>query len=160
MLKLLKKLNKKNKFVSYVTGEVIPIEDVKDNVFSKKLLGEGTAIEPKDGIIVAPCDGTITMVMEESKHAVGIIMENGMELFLHIGLDTVTLEGEGFEIFTSVGQKVNKGDKLICFDYDLLEKKGFIKTCVLVITNHQDYPDIEFYTGMDAVRGETVILKY
>lgn len=151
---------KENKeLVAFISGRVIPIEDVKDGVFSEKMLGDGLAIEPTENVIISPCDGVISSVMEDSKHAVGITAKNGVEILIHEGLDTVSLEGKGFHLFVKQGQKVKKGDRLIQFDENLLNERNLVKTCIMVITNSQEYPEVKIHTGMDAVAGETVIVE-
>lgn len=143
---------------AFLSGKVIPIENVNDQVFSAKILGDGLAIEPESEIIVAPCDGVVSTVMADSKHAVGITTKNGMELLIHEGIDTVALNGEGFELFVKEGDNVKEGDKLIRFDAKLIKSKGYQTTCILVVTNSDDFPNLNFYTGMNAVVGKTVIV--
>ena len=148
-----------NNLKAFLSGKVISIENVKDPVFSAKILGNGLAIEPENELIVAPCDGVISTVMADSKHAVGITAENGMELLIHEGIDTVALNGEGFELFVKEGDNVKEGDKLIHFDAKLIKSKGYQTTCILVVTNSDDFPNIKLHTGMDAIVGETVIVE-
>lgn len=148
-----------NNLKAFLSGKVISIENVKDPVFSAKILGNGLAIEPENELIVAPCDGVISTVMADSKHAVGITAENGMELLIHEGIDTVALNGEGFELFVKEGDNVKEGDKLIHFDAKLIKSKGYQTTCILVVTNSDDFPNMKLHTGMDAVVGETVIVE-
>lgn len=144
---------------AFLSGKVIPIEEVNDSVFSAKILGDGLAIEPENELIIAPCDGVISTVMADSKHAVGITAENGMELLIHEGIDTVALNGEGFELFVKEGDNVKEGDKLIRFDQELIKSKGYQTTCILVVTNSDDFPNLKLYTGIDAVVGKTVIVE-
>ena len=161
MFSLFKKKKEQSQtgFVAYISGKVVPIEEVNDGIFSAKILGDGLAIKPEGNIITAPCDGTVTTVMEDSKHAVGIAANNGLEILIHEGLDTVALEGKGFELFVKTGQKIRRGDKLIRFDDQVLKEKGMNKICIMVITNSAEYPNLKLYTGMDAVQGETVIAE-
>lgn len=144
---------------AYASGEVIPIEDVKDPVFSSKAIGGGLAIEPDCGVITAPCDGTISVAMEDTKHAVGLTLDNGAEILLHAGLDTVQMKGSGFELYVKQGQKVRAGEKLLEFDLKQVEEHGFGKTCVLVFTNENQFPDLKYFTGMKATQNETVIVR-
>ena len=144
---------------AFVSGKVIPITEVNDEVFSSKALGNGLAIKPSGQTISAPYSGEISMVAETG-HAVGMILSNGVEVLLHIGLDTVSLNGEGFHVLKKQGEKVKQGTPLIKFDRDFIEKKGLSTDCILVITNSDDFPDIEFCTGMDAVQDETVICNF
>jgi len=144
---------------AFLTGKVIPIKDVKDPVFSTGMLGDGLAIEPNSEWILAPCDGIISTVMEDSRHAVGITAPNGMELLIHEGIDTVSLQGEGFTLYVKEGDCVKTGDKLIHFDASLIRSKGYPVTCILVVTNSDNFPDMQLFTGMEAVAGETVVAK-
>ena len=127
---------------AFLSGKVIPIEEVNDPVFS-----------------VAPWDGVISTVMLESKHAVGITAANGMELLIHEGVDTVSLNGEGFELFVNEGDNVKAGDKLIKFNAKFIKSKGYPATCILAITNSDEFPNMKLHTGIDAVVGETVIVE-
>lgn len=145
---------------AFVPGKVIAIAEVNDQVFSSKALGDGVAIQPTAQIVTAPCDGVISMIAEESNHAIGMTLNNGAEILLHIGIDTVSLNGEGFQVFVKENDKVKQGDKLMEFDKALIESKGFATTCILVVTNSDDYPDAEYVSGMDAVQNETEICKF
>lgn len=142
---------------AFVSGKVIPIEEVKDTVFSQKTLGDGLAIEPTDQTLVAPADGEVSLVMEGSCHACGLTLENGMEILLHIGLDTVDMEGDGFQPFVKAGDKVKKGDRLIKFDLKKIEKAGHPATTVMVITGNENDEEIRFHTGFEAQAGKDVI---
>lgn len=145
---------------AFVPGKVISITEVNDQVFSSKALGNGVAIQPTAQVVTAPCDGVISMIAEDSNHAIGMTLNNGAELLLHIGIDTVSLNGEGFHIFVKTDAKVKRGDKLMEFDKNLIESKGFETTCVLVVTNSDDYPDTEYLSGMEAVQNETEICRF
>lgn len=145
---------------AFVSGKVISITEVNDQVFSSKALGEGVAIQPAEQIITAPCDGVVSMIAEESYHAVGMTLNNGAELLLHIGLDTVSMKGEGFRVFVKENDKVKQGEKLLEFDKELIESKGFETTCILVVTNSDDYPDAEYLSGMEATQNETEICRF
>lgn len=144
---------------AYVTGTVIPMSQVPDEVFSSGALGRGLAIIPENGELTAPCTGEITMLMEDSGHAIGMKAENGAELLIHVGLDTVTLGGEGFCLLVKQGDKVTAGSRLLTFDRELILAKGLDTTCVLVNTNPDDFPSASYMTGMHAVQNETVIGK-
>lgn len=145
---------------AYLSGKVMPINEVKDEVFSSKALGDGLAIEPNNNIIIAPCDGIVSMLMEESGHAVGLTLENGAEILIHEGIDTVNMQGEGFCYFVKEGQKVKAGDRLLQFDSERIKKHGYSTACILIITNWIDYPNMKLYTGIDAVQGETIIAEF
>lgn len=115
-------------------GKVVPIEDVKDDVFSKKILGDGVAIEPTEGKLYAPCDAVIDGVFD-TKHAINIVSDNGYEILLHIGIDTVKLKGEHFDTKVKSGQKVKTGDLLATFDIEKIREAGYKVTIPMVICN-------------------------
>lgn len=141
-------------------GTVFPITEVKDDVFSSCMLGHGFAIRPSDGMVVAPIDGEISVVMDGSNHAVGIKVAEGFDLLIHIGIDTVSLNGEGFTPFVTMGQKVKAGDKLIQFDKDLVESKGFCSDVIVISLDNPELPKISYTTGVTAVAGETVVATW
>ena len=143
-----------------ISGQVIPASDIKDEVFSTGMMGAGVGIVPDEEVIVAPCNAVVSSVMEESKHAVGLTLANGAEILIHEGLDTVGLNGQGFELYVKEGEKVRKGQKLIRFDKKLLAEKGLDATTVFLLTNSDEYPDAKFETGMKAEAGNTVVLKF
>ena len=116
-----------------VTGSLIDITDVKDEVFSSKMMGDGFAVEPDGDTIVAPCDGKIVL-LANTLHAVAL-EQDGVQLLIHIGLDTVELDGKGFKPFIKNGDTVKKGDALIQFDRDYLTAQQKPLTTMVVITN-------------------------
>ncbi|MGO0154975.1 sucrose-specific PTS transporter subunit IIBC [Leuconostoc mesenteroides] len=124
-----------------VSGQLMQLADVQDDVFSTGMMGQGVAIEPSAGTIYAPADGEIT-VAYETKHAYGLTTNDGVEILIHIGLDTVNLEGRGFESFVTQGQSVKKGDKLGTFDIDLIKKAGYPVTTMVIITNTKEFNDV------------------
>ncbi len=117
-----------------------------DEVFSSKIMGDGLAIIPTTSIVRSPADGEITVVMEESKHAVGIKFENGVEALIHVGIDTVSMNGEGFEVFVKTGDSVKEGQDLIMFDEELIKNRGLSTYTMLVITNSSEYPNMVIET--------------
>lgn len=127
---------------AHLNGTVIPLENVKDDVFSQKILGEGIAIEPEEGKLFSPCDGVIRSVFD-TKHAINIESDEGVEILLHIGIDTVKLEGRHFEAHVSDGQKVKKGDLLITFDMNKIKEAGYMLTTPMIICNSEDYSAFE-----------------
>lgn len=145
---------------AFVSGKVIPITEVHDPVFSSGTLGNGVAIVPTEKVIIAPCNGTISMIAEDSKHAVGMTLNNGAEILLHIGLDTVSLNGEGFRMFVKAQDTVKQGQKLMEFDKEFIESKGLDVTCILVITNYDQFAGAELISGMNGVSGETEICRF
>lgn len=124
----------KFEIISPVRGKCIPIDEVKDSVFASKLMGDGFAVEPFDNLIVSPADGEVVMI-PDSRHAVGIKSKNGVEILIHIGIDTVNLNGEGFQALTSIGCKVKKGTPLISFDRGFMEQNHMDMTVMVVFTD-------------------------
>lgn len=136
-----KEAGKVIKLAAHLTGKVVKLEDVEDDVFSQKILGDGAAIEPNEGKLYSPCDGTVEMVFD-TKHAVNLTSEDGTEILLHIGIDTVKLGGKHYEAHVEAGQKVKKGDLLVSFDIDAIKKDGYKVTTPLIICNADAYKDI------------------
>lgn len=113
-----------NELYAPMKGEVLDVSKSADPAFASKAMGEGVAINPSEGVIYAPADGTISLIFP-TKHAMGITLNSGVELLIHAGIDTVKMEGKGFETFVETGAKVKKGDKLLSFDMDLVKEKGY-----------------------------------
>lgn len=132
---------KREIFASPLSGKVIPLSEVTDAAFSSGVLGKGVAILPDKGEVKAPADGTIQAIFP-TKHAIGMVTENGVELLIHIGMNTVQLEGEGFTSRISEGMKVKKGDVLVTFDKALIEGKGYSLETPVLITNADDIVEI------------------
>lgn len=126
---------------AHQNGSVVNLEDVADDVFSQKILGDGIAIEPSVGKLFAPCDGSVDSVFD-TKHAVSIVSADGVEVLLHIGIDTVKLGGKYFEAHVANGQEIKKGDLLISFDMDAIAGEGYKLTTPLIIANTDDYAAI------------------
>lgn len=129
--------NKKENFKAPIEGKLIPLSEVKDEVFSNKLMGEGIAIIPSKGKLYAPIDGTIEMIFE-TKHSLAMKSEDGTEILFHVGLDTVNLKGKYFNPEVSVGKSVKQGDLLLSFDLDKIVEEGFDPVTAVIITNRPD----------------------
>ncbi len=138
---------------SPVNGKVISLEKVKDPTFSQKLLGDGFAVEPADGTVKAPVDGTVSVAFETG-HAIGITAENGTEILIHIGIDTVDMNGTGFWMMARDGQKVKKGDALVEADLEEIRKAGKDTTVMVILTSGQKAEEIR--TGETGACRETV----
>lgn len=139
--------------VSPLTGTIVPLENVEDQVFSSGALGKGIAIEPTLGELFAPANGEITTLFPTG-HAVGITTEDGVEILMHIGLDTVEMEGDGFELFAKKGDKVKKGDRLVTFDIEKIKAAGHPIVTSIVVTNSGDYLDVLDMEQLDVLHGE------
>lgn len=142
---------------SHMNGTAVKLEDVEDEVFSQKILGEGAAVEPSEGKLYAPCDGKIDSVFD-TKHAVNMVSDDGVEILLHIGIDTVKLGGQYFEAHVSDGQEVKKGDLLISFDMDKIKAAGYKVTTPLIIGNTDDFASVE-PVAQNSVSAGDMILK-
>ena len=142
---------------AFLTGNVIPLKEVGDGVFSEGIMGEGFAIQPESDTLLAPVDAEVTVLMEDSRHAVGLTMANGMEILLHIGIDTVDMQGDGFTYLVSQGQKVKTGDPLIRFDRAKIKAAGHPDVTVCVITETGDADALTFKTGIHAEAGKTEV---
>ncbi|MBY6797315.1 PTS glucose transporter subunit IIA [Clostridium botulinum] len=160
MFSLFKKKEKNLKLKAYLSGKMISINKVPDEVFSSKIMGDGLAIIPTTSIVKSPADGEITVVMEESKHAVGIKFENGVEALIHVGIDTVSMNGEGFEVFVKTGDSVKEGQDLIMFDEELIKNRGLSTYIMLVITNSSEYPNMVIETEKEVKEKESVIITF
>lgn len=128
------KKSSKLKVISPVKGDLIPITDVNDDVFSTQMLGDGFAIEPIDGAVVAPLSGKITTLFP-TKHALGITTDKGLEVLIHMGIDTVELKGAPFDVFVKMNQEIKAGDKLAQIDLDKIKQAGLSDTIIVVYTN-------------------------
>ena len=139
----LSKVDNKSIFIgSPIEGMAISIKEVNDPTFSEEMLGKGVAIIPSNGRVVAPVDGEIS-VLFETKHAVSIKSEQGIEILIHIGLDTVKLKGEAFTTYVKVGDKVKAGDLLIEFDIEKIKSSGYDTTTPIVICNTLELSDVK-----------------
>lgn len=141
---------------AHMNGTVIPLEEVEDEAFSQKILGDGAAIDPKDGRLYAPCDGRVEMVFD-TKHAINLVSDEGCEILLHIGIDTVKLGGKYFEVHVSDGQKIHKGDLLISFDLEGIRSEGYQITTPFIICNTEDYSSINSVRNGEVSAGELLM---
>ena len=145
--------------VMAITGRILPLEEIPDQVFSQGVLGEGVGIDPTGQVVVAPADATVCSVMEESRHAVGLTLDNGAELLIHVGMDTVSMGGDGFQLHVKEGDHVRRGDPLITFDLDKIRAAGHPTITAFIVSDPGDTAPA-FTTGMDAVAGETPVIQF
>lgn len=125
-------------FIRPVEGQIIPLENVNDDVFSRKIMGDGVAIVPSQGVLRAPADGTVVNVFE-SGHALSLLTDAGVELIFHIGIDTIRLQGDGFRPLVKEGQHVKSGDTLIEFSLDIITAAGLDPVVVMIVTNGERF---------------------
>ena len=146
--------------VSPLAGQVKPLSQATDPVFSSGVMGQGVVIEPSQGELVSPVNGTVT-VLFPTKHAVGIVSEEGVEMLMHIGMDTVSLDGKGFEAHVEQGDKVVVGQQLISFDMDVIKEAGLVTETPVIITNQDDFQaDVEGDLPRDIKRGDALMIAH
>lgn len=146
--------------VSPLAGQVKPLSQATDPVFSSGVMGQGVVIEPSQGELVSPVNGTVT-VLFPTKHAVGIVSEEGVEMLMHIGMDTVSLDGKGFEAHVEQGDKVVVGQQLISFDMDVIKEAGLVTETPVIITNQDDFQaDVEGNLPRDIKRGDVLMIAH
>ena len=141
---------------AHMNGEAMPLSEVKDEAFASGALGEGVAIEPSEGKLFAPADGTIETVFT-TKHAVGMTTDEGTELLLHIGIDTVRLEGRHFEAHVEPEQHVKKGDLLVTFDIPAIKAEGYPCTTPMIVCNTDDYNEVKQLSGGSVRAGDDLL---
>lgn len=142
---------------SPMSGKIIPLAEVEDEVFSKGMLGQGFGIQPRDGKVFAPFDGTVTTVFP-TKHAIGLLSDSGVEVLIHVGLDTVSLEGKPFIAKVTDGSKVTKGDMLLEADLKMIEEAHLPSVTLVVVTNSDEFKHIYIETPEEVSPGEQVII--
>lgn len=143
-----------------LSGKTLPLEEMPDEVFSQHIMGDGLAIEPSEGIVVAPADAEVSAVMEESRHACGLTLPNGMELLIHVGIDTVEMNGDGFELFVKEGDHVHTGDPLIRFDMEKIRAAGHPTMTAVIVTDEGNAQNIQYLTGNQADAGKTPVITF
>lgn len=142
-----------------VQGNVIPRESIPDETFASGVLGDGVGIEPEIGKVTAPFDGEISSVTD-TRHAVGVSGPGGMELLIHVGVDTVKMNGEGFQLLVSEGEKVRRGQKLMTFDISKIRANGYSTTTAVLLTNSDDYKSVQIVkTGMTKAKEEIISVE-
>lgn len=142
---------------AFLSGKTVDIHEVPDQVFASGALGEGIAIEPTDNVLVSPADAVVTTTMPASNHAVGLRIANGAEILLHVGLDTVSMNGDGFTCYVREGQVVRKGDKLITFDTAKIKAAGHPLVTMMVVTEDNGNENLSFENGKAVTAGDTKI---
>lgn len=147
---------KKEELASPLTGKVMPLSEVQDEAFVSEALGKGIAIDPSDGNVYAPCDGTV-MTLFPTKHAIGIVSDHGAEILIHLGLDTVRLNGEHFTAHVAQGDKVKQGQLLVSFDKKAITDAGYSLITPVIITNTNDYLDIVSMVSDNVTQGDNLL---
>lgn len=150
---------KEGDIVAPLSGRILPLAEIPDEVFSQGVLGDGVGIDPTSNVVLAPADASVSSVIEDSRHACGLALDNGIELLIHVGIDTVSMGGDGFELHVKEGDRVRRGDPLITFDLDKIRAAGHPTVTAFLVTETGD-ASIDFHTGIDAAAGETVVMHY
>ena len=140
-----------------VSGKVLPMSASKDENFASCMMGDGVVIQPTEDVIVAPCDGTVTLCSEANVHALGLQSDSGIELLIHVGIDTVSMKGEGFKILKEEGSKMKTGEPLLRFSRSLIESKGLCADVMLIVLECDEAADAKYITGIDAKAGKTTV---
>ncbi|KAA8816420.1 PTS trehalose transporter subunit IIBC [Bifidobacterium callitrichos] len=141
-------------------GTVIPIDQVPDDVFSKRIVGDGVAFEPTGTTVLAPADATVSVVMADTGHACGLKLANGLELLIHVGIDTVSMGGDGFQLHVKAGDTVRRGDPLITFDPTKIKAAGHPTTTMLIVTGEGTAENVTMHSGFTAIAGETPVITW
>ena len=141
---------------SPLSGHVISLDESGDPVFASRALGEGVAIQPSDSTVVAPVSGVLSTVAETG-HAFGIKTDDGVEVLVHVGIDTVKMNGEGFAVAVKTDQRVNAGDTLVTVDFDKVKQAGYSTTTLMTVTNTMALASVTPKTDIDVKAGDTVI---
>lgn len=128
--------------LSPLSGKAVALESVPDATFAQGVLGLGAAIEPSEGRVIAPADGTVSTIFD-THHAVGLTLDNGAELLIHVGINTVELNGEGFTARVSKGDRVTRGQTLITFDKEFIASKGYNTITHVIVSNSDDYAEVK-----------------
>ena len=145
---------------AFATGHLVPIEKVPDEAFASKAMGDGVGITPTDKYITAPADGSVMMVMETTGHALGLKLTTGLEILIHIGIDTVNMNGDGFKVLVKTGDSVKAGDKLVEIDIDKIKKAGYNPITIMAATNFDQYATLKFAPEQDVTAGKSTIANY
>lgn len=145
---------------SILDGKVMPIEEAPDDVFSQKLMGDGIAIEPSNTVVTAPADCDVSVVMADTGHACGLTLPNGVELLIHVGVDTVDMGGDGFKLLVKEGDHVKAGQPLIEFDPAKIKAAGHPCTTMLIVTAEGSAANIIMHSDIDAKAGETTVISW
>jgi PTS system D-glucosamine-specific IIA component/PTS system glucose-specific IIA component len=154
-----KNLNKEIKLVAPITGKTIDLSKVPDNVFAERLVGDGIAIEPTGDVVVAPVDGELTLVFK-TLHAFAITLDNGAELLIHIGIETVSLDGEGFEQLVEAGTKVKAGTPIIKLNRELILSKGYSLITPVLVTNMDLVKELKANIDKEVVAGQDEVVTF
>ena len=151
--------NKEVKLIAPVSGKTIDLSQVPDEVFAQKMAGDGLAIDATGDLIVAPADGELTLLFK-TKHAFAMTLSDGTELLIHVGLETVSLEGEGFEALAEQGSKIKAGTPILKIDREFIKSKGLSLITPVLITNPDNLKSLNAIVGEDVQAGKSTVITY
>ncbi len=134
------------------------MSEAKDETFASCMMGGGVVIRPEEDTIVAPCNGTVTLCSEDNKHAIGLQSDTGLELLIHVGVDTVSLKGKGFKLLKQQDSPMKTGEPLLRFDRKYIEAQGLCTDVMLILVGTKEN-EAQFFTGIPAKAGETLVAK-
>ncbi|OLN21560.1 PTS glucose transporter subunit IIA [Domibacillus antri] len=143
--------------MSPMTGNVVSLEEVPDPVFSQKMMGDGVAFSPSEGKVVAPADAKVLNVFP-TQHAIGLETAGGLEVLIHVGLDTVNMKGEGFDVHVAEGDQVKKGDLLLTYSLELVQEKAASTITPMIISNGDMVKQLDKHENVPAAAGETPVM--
>lgn len=152
-------LKKQFRLIAPISGKVLDLSRTPDPVFAQKLVGDGVAIEPTGDRVVAPVDGTLSLIFR-TNHGFGITMDNGIEILVHIGIDTVELEGKGFVRMAVEGQKVKAGEPIIAINPQMIKENGYSLITLLLITNVSEIHEIKYNIDVSVEAGKDIVMSY
>ncbi|WP_271003653.1 PTS sugar transporter subunit IIA [Listeria seeligeri] len=159
---MFQKFKKKKKNVlsllAPINGTCISLSEIPDEVFSSKMMGDGVAIKPTSNKLFAPTDGKVTFIAE-TKHAIGFVTTDGQELLIHVGLDTVSLNGEGFSLSVEVNQEVRAGEQLLSFNQTFIEDNQLNLITPIILLENKNLNLEQLTIGTDVIAGETIIIN-
>jgi alpha-glucoside-specific phosphotransferase system IIBC component/glucose-specific phosphotransferase system IIA component len=145
---------------AFATGDLVSIENVPDEAFASRAMGDGVAIIPTEKYITAPANGSVMMIMEETGHALGLKLDTDMEILIHIGIDTVNMKGDGFKVLVKAGDEVKVGDKLVEIDIEKIKKAGYNPITIMIATNFDQYSLLKFEKEQKVIAGKTTVGTY
>ncbi len=157
MFSFFKKKEEKYVLGAPVKGKSVPLKEVSDPTFAEEMLGKGMAVIPADGRIYAPADGKIGMLFD-TLHAISMTTDFGAEVLIHVGIDTVKMNGDGFEAHVSAGDRVKKGDLLLAVDLDKVKAAGYDTITPMLVCNTTDYASVEGITGDEISPGDDAVI--
>ena len=162
MFNIFKKKDEKSvkSLKAIVSGNAIKLADVPDEIFASKALGDGVAIIPNDNIIASPCDCTVVTMNEAMKHACGLRLDNGLEILIHVGIDTVRLQGEGFKQLVKEGTVVKAGQPLLEFDRDIIKQNDLCDYVLMIITDLGNMNDKYSINFGNVIKNENTVIEW